>query len=165
MKTRLGTWLAALLLTASTTALAAAPPAAAAGVGSDAVSQEILKLEQGFNEAYGANDLDKYFAYYADDLVVWFPEGRSTLADYRKEWTAEVNKGNRLVSAKFTDMVIRVSPAGDEATASYRLAVRSHLANGKTTDENFLETDIWLKRGDRWQVAHVHYSAAPAAKP
>jgi ketosteroid isomerase-like protein len=138
--------------------------AAAAAVGGDPPSQEILKLEQGFNDAYGANDLPKYFSYYADDLVVWFPDGRSTLAAYRKEWTDYVGKGNKLQSAKFSDMVIRLSPAGDEATASYQLAVRTKLADGKLTDEQFLETDIWLKRNGKWQVAHVHYSAAPATK-
>ncbi len=160
MKTRLSRWLAAALLFASGAALAAGP----AAVGGDPVSQEILKLEQGFNDAYGANDLAKYFGYYADDLVVWFPDGRSTLAAYRKEWTDYVNKGNKLQSAKFSDMVIRVSPAGDEATASYRLAVRTKQADGKLVDEQFLETDIWLKRDGAWRVAHVHYSAAPAAK-
>ena len=159
MPHRVHAWLAAALL-----GLPLAAAAAPAAVGSDPVSQEIRTLEQGFNDAYGANDLPRYFSYYADDLVVWFPDGRSTLAAYRKEWTEEVTKGNRLAWAKVSDLVIRVSPAGDEATASYRLAVRTNTADGRVTDEAFLETDVWLKRGGRWQVAHVHYSAAPAAK-
>jgi ketosteroid isomerase-like protein len=160
MRLRLWKWLASACLCLAGSAGAAGTPA----VGSDAVSQEILKLEQGFNEAYGANDLPKYFAYYADDLVVWFPDGRSTLAAYRKEWSEFIGKGNRLTAVKFSDMVIRVSPGADQATASYLLAVRTRLADGKQTDELFQETDIWLKRGGQWQVAHVHYSAAPPAK-
>jgi Calcium/calmodulin dependent protein kinase II association domain len=34
-------------------------------------------------------------------------------------------------------------------------------ANGKCTNEKFLETDVWLKRDGKWQVARVHYSDAP----
>jgi ketosteroid isomerase-like protein len=155
-------WLATALLCLPCVAVAAGT----AAIGNDPVSRQILKLEQGFNDAYGANELAKYFGYYADDLVVWFPDGRSTLAAYRKEWTDYVGKGNKLQSAKFSDMVIRVSPGGDEATASYLLAVSTRLADGKNTDERFQETDIWLNRAGKWQVAHVHYSAVPpAAKP
>lgn len=133
--------------------------------GGTAIEKEILALEQGFNDAYGANDLAKYFGYYADDFVALFPdEGRTDLTAYRKSWTAYVNAGNRLESARFSDMVIRVTPAGDAAIASYLLAVRTRTRDGKTVDERFHETDVWMKRGGRWQVAHCHYSAAPAAK-
>lgn len=140
--------------------LAAMPPAARATQPS-AVEQELVRLEQGFNDAYGANDLAKYFAYYADDLVAIFPEGRTSLAAYRKDWTAFIGAGNRLEFARLSDLVIRVAPAADAAVASYQLAVRTRLANGKVTDERFFETDVWLRRNGEWRVAHVHYSAAP----
>lgn len=138
--------------------------ARAAAPDASAVERQIARLEQGFNDAYGANDLPRYFAYYADDLVALFPEGRTTLPAYRTMWTAYVGAGNRLESVRLSDLVIRVSPAADAAIASYALAVRTRLKDGKVTDERYHETDVWLKRHGRWQVAHVHYSAA-AAQP
>jgi ketosteroid isomerase-like protein len=150
---RTTTCLLGLLVAALPTARAAAPGAA---------DKEIARLEQGFNDAYGANELDKYFGYYADDLVAIFPEGRTSLAAYRKEWTEFVRAGNRLESARLSDLVIRVAPAADSAVASYQLAVRTRLADGKVTDERFFETDVWLHRNGHWRVAHVHYSPAPA---
>jgi len=141
--------------------LAPLPPAARAASPA-AITREVARLEQEFNDAYGANDLAKYFGYYAIDLVAIFPEGRTSLADYRKSWTAYVAAGNRLESAALSDLVIRVAPGGDSAVASYQLAVRTRLAGGRVTDERFFETDVWLKRGGVWQVAHVHYSPAPA---
>jgi ketosteroid isomerase-like protein len=141
--------------------LAVALPAARAAVSPAAISREIARLEQDFNDAYGANDLPRYFGYYAIDLVAVFPEGRTSLADYRKSWTAFIAAGNRLESAELSDLVIRVAAAGDAAVASYQLAVRTHLADGTVSDERFFETDVWLKRGGAWQVAHVHYSPLP----
>ncbi len=156
MTTKFGRWLLA--------AMTCVP----LGVHADAlgtVEKEIAGLEQAFNAAYLANDLPKYFAYYADDLVAIFPEGRTDLKSYRAEWTEFLKKGNRLTGNTITDLVIRVSPAADEATASYLVAVRTRLADGKLTDEKFQETDVWLKRAGRWQVAHVHYAQATPATP
>jgi hypothetical protein len=34
---------------------------------------DIDQLEKDFNAAYAANDLDKYFGYYAADAILWFP--------------------------------------------------------------------------------------------
>jgi ketosteroid isomerase-like protein len=140
----------------------AMPAVSQTAAAQSAVETEIARLEEGFNKSYGANDLDEYFAYYANDLVAMFPEGRTDLKSYRKMWTEYVHAGNRLEPVHYTDLVVRASPAGDAAIASYRIAVRTHLANGKVTDELFDETDVWLKRGGHWKVAHVHYSAVPA---
>jgi len=48
------------------------------------VEVEIERLEHAMNDAYGANNLDKYFGYYADDLVAIFYNERTTLPAYRK---------------------------------------------------------------------------------
>ena len=154
MNKRLGVWLVLLSLTL---------PLGAA-LADDGPAKEVLALEQAFNDAYAANDVPKYFSYYADDLVAMFPDGRTTLAAYRDEWSKFIKAGNRLTSVKTSDMVIRASPAGDEVTASYRIAIRTRLVDGKFTDELFDESDVWLKRAGKWQVAHIHYSAAPPPK-
>jgi len=154
MTLSIGRWLGALLLCLPLASLA----------DNAAVEKEILSLEQAFNAAYLANDLPKYFAYYADDLFAFFPEGPTDLKTYHAEWTQFIGKGNKLTGNTLSNLFVRVSPAGDEATASYSVEVVTHLANGKSTTEHFFETDIWLKRNNRWQVAYVHYSAAPAPR-
>jgi ketosteroid isomerase-like protein len=136
-----------------------AQSAAQAGL-QTAVEREIAHLEKDVNDAYAANHLDKYFGYYADDLVAIFYNARSTLADYRKFWTESVRAGNPVVSVKISDLVVRVSPAGDSAIASYQIDVRNRHADGRTTDEHAFETDVWLRRGGAWKIAHAHYALA-----
>lgn len=130
----------------------------------EAVEKEIAALEQAFNEAYVANDLPKYFAYYADDFTAMLPEGRTDLKAYHKDWSEFIGAGNRLTVNKLSDLVVRGSPGGDEATASYLVEVHTKLKSGKVTVEHFQETDIWLKRNGAWKVAYMHYSPAPATK-
>lgn len=132
-------------------ALAASPPAD---------EHEILRLEKDSNDAYAANDLPKYFGYYAEDAVLIFYNERTTVAAYRKMWT-EAIKTEPLAAVKLSDMVVRVMPSGDTAIASYQIDVRTKHADGKMTDEHSFETDVWVKRNGAWKLGHVHYSPAP----
>ncbi len=145
-------WIAALV---SMMVLADAAPADA-----DSIQREIAGLEKAANDAYAANDLDKYFAYYADDLDAIFYDSRTTLSEYRKSWTASVKAGNPVVSVKLADLKVQVSPGRDVAIASYQIDVRNRHSDGRTTDEHAYETDVWLKRGATWKIVHAQYSIA-----
>jgi ketosteroid isomerase-like protein len=133
-------------------------PTAFAAPDTGAVEHEITQLEQVWNDAYGANNLPKYFSYYTESPLLVFYNKRTTLADYRQEW-AKATKTEPLESAKISDLKIQVSPSGDTAIASYQLEVRTHHADGKTSVENAFETDVWFKRKDAWRVSAVHYSS------
>jgi ketosteroid isomerase-like protein len=121
--------------------------------------QEIARLEQVWNDAYGANDLPKYFSYYSENPILVFYNKRTTLADYRKMW-AEATKTEPVESAKVSDLKVQIDPTGDTATASYQLDVRTRHPDGKTTLEHAFETDVWSKLKGQWRVCAVHYSTA-----
>jgi ketosteroid isomerase-like protein len=140
-------------------ALAGTIPAHA--VAPSAVEQEITRLEKDSNDSYAANNLPKYFGYYADDAVLIFYNERTTLAAYRKMWTESV-KTEPIDSVKLSDMVVRVMPAADTAIASYQILVRTRHPDGKVTDEHAFETDVWVKQAAGWKLGHVHYSVTPA---
>jgi ketosteroid isomerase-like protein len=126
-------------------------------------SADIRRLENDFNAAYAANELDRYFGFYADDAILWFPEGRTDVPAYKKEWTEYIKGGAALERAKLSDLHLRVSPLGDTAIASYLLQVRTREGNKSVTDEEFQETDVWFKTAAGWKITHVHYSPAPKA--
>lgn len=125
------------------------------------VEKEIHDLELKINASYAANDLPAYFAAYASDFTQWLPEGRSDLAAYKKEWTEFIAAGNKVQSAEFTDMHIQVSPSQDAAVASYLLHVKTKLADGKITEEDNQETDVFFKRDGAWKIVELHYSLLP----
>ena len=154
MTTRIAWHLAPALLS-----LTALVPLARATTGTAAIENEISLLEHVWNDAYGSNNLQKYFSYYAEDPLLVFYNERTTLADYRKLWT-ETTKTEPVESAKMSDIEIRVAPSGDTAVASYQLEVRQRHTNGKTTVEHAFETDVWFNRKGEWRIHAVHYSTA-----
>jgi ketosteroid isomerase-like protein len=149
-------FMAALILIAPIAYLAvqAKPRAASA-------EDEIKDVEQRANAAYEANDLPKYFSFYAPDFTQFLPEGRTDLPQYKKDWTAYIGEGNRVQKVAISDMHIQVGPNKDTAVASYILQVRTKLKDGKITDEDNQESDVLFKRNGDWKVVFLHYSAAP----
>ena len=125
------------------------------------VEDEVRDFEQRANAAYEANDLPKYFSFYATDFSQFLPEGRSDLAAYKREWSEYIGEGNRVQKVDLSDMHIQVGPNNDTAVASYVLHVRTKLKDGKTTDEDNQESDVLFKRNGDWKVVFLHYSAAP----
>jgi ketosteroid isomerase-like protein len=124
---------------------------------------DIDQLEKDFNAAYAANDLDKYFGYYAPDAILWFPEGRTDVPSYQKMWTGYINGGAQLQAATLSDYHLKLSPQGDTAVVSYLLHVKTLEADKKVTNEIFQETDVWFKARGSWKIVQVHYSPAPPA--
>jgi ketosteroid isomerase-like protein len=126
-----------------------------------AAEDEVRDLEQRANAAYEANDLPKYFSFYASDFSQFLPEGRTDLAAYKKEWTAYIDDGNRVQKVEISDLRIQIGPYKDTAVASYILHVRTKLKDGKITDEDNQESDVLFKRNGEWKIVFLHYSAAP----
>ncbi len=123
--------------------------------------QEVRSLENEVNAAYEANDLPRYFSYYAPDFSQFLPDGRSDLPAYQKEWTEYIGGGNRILKVEISDMHIQIGPSGDTAVASYLLHVKTRLKDGKVTDEDNQESDVLFKRNGTWKIVFLHYSPAP----
>jgi len=126
--------------------------------------QEVRDLEQRANAAYEANDLPKYFSFYADDFTQYLPEGRSDLGAYKKGWTGYIAEGNRVRKVALSDMHLQIGPSGDSAVASYLIHVQTKLKDGKITEEDNQESDVLFKRNGQWKVVFLHYSAAPKSE-
>ena len=137
--------------------------AGTAGTGAASkAEQEIRTLEQQMNEAYAKNDLQTYFSYYAQDFTQWLPEGRTDLDKYKRQWQAYISAGNSVQAAEVREVLLRVAPSEDAAVASYILYVKTKGADGKITEEESQETDVWFKREGAWKVVALHF--APLAK-
>ena len=130
--------------------------------GPSKAEQEVRNLEQQMNDAYARNDLQAYFNYYAPDFTQWLPEGRSDLDRYKREWQAFVSSGNSVQAAEVRELVMRVAPAEDAVVASYILYVKTKAADGKISEEENQETDVWFKRDGAWKVVALHF--APLTK-
>jgi ketosteroid isomerase-like protein len=137
--------------------LFASQPSQAAGA---SIVDQIKALEDQVTVAYIANDLPKYFSFYAADLRAVYPEGMTTLPEYQKSWGEFVKSGGAILNFVISDMQVQVGPSNDVAVASYQAAVRTKNPGKDPVDEKYNETDVWFKRGAKWQIVEIHYSAA-----
>jgi ketosteroid isomerase-like protein len=142
-----------------------------------AVEQQIRDAITQFTTAYGVNDLDKYFSYYADDMTWFGPNGNRNeaggnkpKANYQSSYPESVKRNGGLAGSKVTDLRVQVSPQGDAAIASYRLDVtRKNPAPTATPPRpatiSYAMTAALFKRGNEWKVVHFHYQGIEAPKP
>jgi ketosteroid isomerase-like protein len=136
--------------------------ASASAAENEAVEKEIRDLVLKFNAEYEKNNLDAYFSYYADDLTQWWPEGRVTLDEYKKQWHELIANGGGVDKNVVSDLKVQVGPSGDTAVATYKVDVVIRGADGERSNETAMETDVWFKRGGKWKVVHLHYNSRPA---
>lgn len=148
---RLITFMVALSIATSVAAGQASGAAAAA-------EKEVRDVIDTYNAAYGRNDLDRYFSYFAPDLTQWYPSGRVDLKSYKESWTKSVKEGNVLEKAEVMDLQVQVSPTADAAVATYVLHVTSKNPKGEVTTSDNQETDVLFKRDGKWTIVHVNYA-------
>jgi len=79
---------------------------------------------------------DQYFRYYSDDAILWFPEGRTDIPSYKKEWTEFIKSGGEILAGTLSDMHIRFSPQGERRHCKLPAASeRTREASQKVIDE------------------------------
>ena len=122
--------------------------------------EEVRQVVMDLAAAYGANDVEAYFSYFADDLTQWWPGRRVSREEYHTMWTQVVADGGGYTSVEVTDLTVQVSPSGDAAVASYLLKYTR-----RTPDRSsgaFQLSPTFFKRGGEWKIVHLHYSAPPS---
>ena len=119
MRYRFAVCLIAIVSSAAVARVSAQPPKAEQEV-RDAVKQIVA--------AYAANDVEKYFSFYAQDMTVLRATGRWTHQGYHERWKQIVGSGGGVASADVVDLQVQMSPSGDSAVASYQMPVKPRYA-------------------------------------
>lgn len=88
---------------------------------------------------------------------------RATRAQYEATWTRFIQEGGKVVTARFAQMKIQVSPGQDAAAASYLLHVVTRSKKG-TNEGYFQESDLLFKRNGEWKLIHLNYTPVPPPK-
>jgi len=124
-----------------------------AGTQSQSVEQELIKLENGWNDALIKQDwafLDKLLA---DDYISTDSDG---VVQTKAQSMAGLKSGEQVfISAVNDDFRVRVY--GDAAVVTLRIAEK-YKSKGKDISEQVRVTDTFIKLAGRWQVVAEHSS-------
>jgi ketosteroid isomerase-like protein len=121
---------------------------------------EVWNVIRAFNDAFAANDVERYFTYMDEDLVVIVPHSPyriEGIAPDREgfEYSLKIGSG-RVGYFQALQPLIRVY--GDTAVVTY-YSRGSYGADGQAKTAYYKETDVLVHRVDGWKIAHIHVSA------
>jgi ketosteroid isomerase-like protein len=127
------------------------------------VQQEVGDATRAFVAAYGANDVEKYFSYYAKDITIYRVTGRFNRQTYHDYWTKTVADGGGNSWTRTEDLKIQVLPGNEAAIATFDMPTGRRFANpeaakGQAPSINYHFTAVWEHRGDHWEIVHAHYT-------
>ena len=118
------------------------------GAAQDAKAAEVVKkLELEWLESYVKRDTDFLERHVSDDYTSIDPHG--TVVDKKGEILSVKSGGLAITEMKPNEMKVRTY--GDAAVITGRSTIKAKVS-GQDASGEYRFTDVWVKRGDRWQA-------------
>ena len=118
------------------------------GAVQDAKAAEVVKkLELEWLESYVKRDTDFLERYVSDDYTSIDPHGTIV---YKKGEIESVKSGD-LAITEMKPNEMKVRTYGDAAVITGRSTIKAKVS-GQDASGEYRFTDVWVKRGDRWQA-------------
>lgn len=129
----------------------------------DQIERRILILERNLMEALKLRDSAALKRFLADDFIlagINIGETGAPQPDKARyiDWAV---KNLELKSYNVEKTTVRVFPSMAVVTVNYK---RQASVAGAPSDGDFIVTDVWIKRGNRWQAVSHHISQSPKAQ-
>ncbi len=124
-----------------------------AGAQASGPAAKILALEEKWNQAYRASDIQEMNALLADDFIITIEDGST----YSKPgYIAHVNDPKtKVLVSEMTDTKVRMHGDTAVVTGAYH---EKGTTSGKPYEFRDRMTDVWQNVGGKWQVIASHYS-------
>jgi ketosteroid isomerase-like protein len=122
----------------------------------DADKNELTRLETAWNDAHMKGDAAVLAQLWEDSLVVTVPG----MAPMNKTDSLAVWRSGQFKFDKYQTSEVDIRIYGDAAVVTGRL-LRTRTFNGRTADDNWRFTKMYIKQRGQWKV--VAYHASPVA--
>jgi len=119
----------------------------------ESVEQELIRLENEWNDAWVNRNIAIFDRVEADDYFMTSDEGNIIT---KAQDIADVKSGEDVATSVVSDE-FKVRVYGDAAVVTYRMAVKGQF-KGKDNSGLFRWTDTWIKKDGRWQCVAAHLS-------
>lgn len=122
--------------------------------------QTLIKLEQGWNDAFYRKDLAFIENLLADEFVATYDDG--SRGDKAKELALARDFNQQVESAIQDDFIVKVYR--DTAVVWFTLHVVG-IRQGQRAELTLRYTDVWIVRDGRWQCVSTHSTRVTPGKP
>ena len=122
----------------------------------DDLRQQILRQEDTIEKAWSTHDTASVSPIIADDLQFWSYSGqRRGKADLLRS----IQKAADSTTTRVTDPIVRIY--GDTAIYTAHVVDSSRRPDGSSSTAHTCVTDIFVKRGQTWQLVASHETLLP----
>src|SRR5262245_24759839 len=118
------------------------------------LEREICSLEEALTQTEMHADVEALDRIYADDIMVTAPIALVVDKPAVMHEVREVAQKAKVESYDKTDLKVR-SYGNDLAVTSYVIAAKATFEDTKV-DRRFCITNVWARRGGRWQIVARH---------
>jgi ketosteroid isomerase-like protein len=120
---------------------------------------EVWNVVRAFNAAFAANDVEQYFSYLDDDVVVIVPHSPYRIEGIKHdregfEYSLQTGSGH---VGYFQALQPHVRVHDETAIVTY-YSRGSYGTDGQAKTMYYKETDILIRRAEGWKIVHIHVS-------
>ena len=126
------------------------------------LERDIVKLEEELAQTEMRVDVDALEQIYADDIMVTAPIG--ICVDKPAVLTEIRSAAEKATVGRYDKDDLKVRAFGDTAVASYRIRAEA-VFEGMEIKRELCVTNVWMKRGGRWQIVARHTASLPSDTP
>ena len=121
-------------------------------------AEELRGILRRLPEIYRAGDIPGYLAHYAPDISAYY-SGTLMNSDEARKFIKSLFEGDgKTLDFQMGGPQIQFSESEDAAIVRYPWRERFLYGDGRVTDTEYYETDVWYRRDGAWKIAHVHQS-------
>jgi uncharacterized protein (TIGR02246 family) len=121
-------------------------------------AEELRAIMHKLPAIYRSGDIESYLDYYAPDVTA-FHSGTVRGPDETRKFLRSLFEGEgKIIKFEMNVPTIQYSEGKDAAIVSYPWREHFHFKDGRETDTEYYQTDVWLRRNEKWQIANVHES-------
>jgi ketosteroid isomerase-like protein len=121
-------------------------------------TDELRQILRDLPGIYRSGDVAGYLENYATDMTSYF-EGVVSNYDEACDFIWSLEDGGKSLEFTTGDRShVLFSEDGNAATLCYPWREKFRFADGRVTDTEFYQTEVWFWRAGQWKRVHVHLS-------
>ena len=128
-------------------------------------TEDLRSIMRRLPDIYRAGDIAAYLTHYAHDISANFSGAIMNSDEARKFIASLFEGGGKTLHFQMGDPQMQFSENGDAAIVRYPWRERFRYSDGRQTDIEYYETDVWFRRNGEWKIAHVHQSTIKEHPP
>lgn len=119
-------------------------------------SEELRNTLRRLPDIYRAGDISAYLAHYAPDISAYFSGILMSSEEARKFITSLFEGNGKTLDFQMGDPQVQFSESEEAAIVRYPWREHFRYGDGRETDTEYYETDVWFRRNGEWKIVNIH---------